>query len=271
MIGLSEDDDLDRYAKMGFTPLRGALGELQFRNRYGMPFAPARRTTFAASSPACRAVVAARREWPGSERAVFRALQLAHFNTPLLWGDPEQLREILSQVDGVDADRLVELLDDDEVVAEYHADKARARTAAGSPTELQGKAADNGDGVRYTAPSVIFETADGRVLEAGGFQPAAAYDVVIANLDPTLSRQGVPEDVGELLDYFSYGLTTAEVAAVLTASNDEPDRAAAEKALLALVFDGAAERHPLGDDALWTRPGVPGPPRLSAGTAAVGA
>jgi hypothetical protein len=271
MIGLSEDDDLDRYAKMGFTPLKGALYQIDFRNRYGMPFSPGLATERAASSHACRAVVVARREWPGSERAVFRALQLANFTTPLLWNDHEQLREVLQQVDGVDADRIIELLDDDSVVAEYQADKARSRTAAGSPTEFQGKASDNGDGVRYTAPSVIFETADGRVLEAGGFQPAAAYDVVIANLDPTLSRQGVPEDVGELLDYFSYGLTTAEVAAVLTASNDTPDRTAAEKALLALVFDGAAERHLLGDDALWTRPGVPGPPRLSAGTAAVGA
>ena len=271
MIGLSEDDDLDRYTKMGFTPLKGAQYQIDFRNRYGMPFSLGLKTEHAASSHGCRAVVAARREWPGSERAVFRALQLANFTTPLLWNDHEQLREVLSHVAEVDADRIIELLDDDDVVAEYKADKARSRTAAGSPTEFQGKAADNGDGVRYTAPSVIFETPDGRVLEAGGFQPAAAYDVVIANLDPTLSRKGVPEDVGELLDYFSYGLTTAEVAAVLTASNDAPDRVAAEKALLALVFDGAAELHPLGDDALWTRPGVPGPPRLAANAAAVGA
>jgi len=34
--------------------------------------------------------------------------------------------------------------------------------------------------VRYTAPSILFESADGRRLEAGGFQPLEAYDVLIA-------------------------------------------------------------------------------------------
>ena len=46
----------------------------------------------------------------------------------------------------------------------------------------------NTDGpVRYTAPSLIFATGRPR-LEAGGFQPIEAYDVCIANLDPTLDR-----------------------------------------------------------------------------------
>jgi len=33
--------------------------------------------------------------------------------------------------------------------------------------------------------------------------------------------------------------------------NDNPDRAAAEAALLELVATGEAIRHPLGDDAVW--------------------
>ncbi len=38
LIGLTEDSD--QYVARGYTPLRGALGQLSFR-RYGMPFAPA--------------------------------------------------------------------------------------------------------------------------------------------------------------------------------------------------------------------------------------
>ena len=82
------------------------------------------------------------------------------------------------------------------MLSAYEHDKAETRTAAGSPTELQGKAGNSDGAVRYTAPSIIFEAADGRRLEAGGFQPVEAYDVVIANLDPTLERRTPPEDPG---------------------------------------------------------------------------
>ena len=41
----------------------------------------------------------------------------------------------------------------------------------------------------------------------------------------------------------------------MTHGNDQPDRTAAEAALLALVDEGRAERHALGDDALWTSAG----------------
>jgi hypothetical protein len=233
-----------------------ASGGLTFRARYGMPFAPQPKPRLSASSRACRAVIAARREWPGSEWVVFRALQLANFNTPLLFDDDEQLREVLAGVPGVDADRVIGLIDDPDVLSEYDADKAQTRTAAGSATELQGKAGNSDGAVRYTAPSVVFETADGRRLEAGGFQPVEAYDVLIANLDPSLERQAPPEDPGALLEHFDFGLTTQEVAALMTHGNDRPDRVAAETALLGLVADGRAERQALGDDALWSAPGA---------------
>jgi protein-disulfide isomerase-like protein with CxxC motif len=252
MVGLSENTA--RYESHGYTPLRTAQGHLNFRARYGMPFAAGPKPRLSASSRACRAVVAARGLWPGSEWGVFRALQLANFTTPLLLDDDEQLREVLSTVPGIDADRIVAAIDTPEVVAAYEVDKAQTRTAAGSPTELQGKAGNSDGAVRYTAPSVTFETEDGRKLEAGGFQPVEAYDVLVANLDPTLERKAPPADAGELLESFEFGLTTQEVAALLTHGNDRPDRAAAEAAMIALLAEGRAERHPLGDDALWTLP-----------------
>ncbi len=261
LVGLSEDPS--RYASRGYTPLRQAQSAINFRDRWGMPFAPAPKERLAASSRACRAVIAARREFPGSEWAVFRTLQLANFNTALLLDDDEQLRSVLSVVDGIDAERVVGLIDSTEVRAEYEQDKAETRTAAGSPTEFQGKAGNSDGQVRYTAPSVVFmRTADGLRLEAGGMQAVEAYDVLVANLDPTLERKAPPEDAVELLEYFTYGLTTQEVALLLTRGNDLPDRPGAERALLALVADGRADRQTFGDDALWTLPGGARAPRL---------
>jgi predicted DsbA family dithiol-disulfide isomerase len=261
LVGLSEDTS--RYESHGFTPLRQSQSGVMFRDRWGMPFSLTVKSRLSASSRACRAVIAARREFPGTEWSVFRTLQLANFNTPLVFDDDDQLREVLSVVDGIDADRVVSLIDAPEVVAEYEQDKAETRTAAGSPTELQGKAGNSDGQVRYTAPSVVFtRNADEVRLEAGGMQAVEAYDVLVANLDPTLERKTPPEDPAELLEFFRFGLTTQEVAALLTHSNDLPDRPGAERALLALVHEGRAERHLLGDDALWTVPGGQLPPRL---------
>lgn len=249
LIGLTESSE--QYARRGYTPLRGALGQLNFRARYGMPFSPAPKERLSATARACRAVVAARLAKPGSEWAAFRAIQLANFTGPLVLEDDEQLREVLREVPGVDADAVVAALDSPEVTAAYEADKARTREAAGSAAELQGKTATTDGPVRFTAPSIVFAS-NGTALVAGGFQPVEAYDVVVANLDPTLTRQAPPDTPAPLLQTFPGGLTTQEVAALMTHGNDAPDRQAAEAALLELVADGRARRRPLGDDALWT-------------------
>ena len=47
------------------------------------------------------------------------------------------------------------------------------------------------------------------------------------------------------------GLTTQEIAQLLTRGNDAPDRVGAEAAVLALAAAGSATRKQLGDDALW--------------------
>jgi predicted DsbA family dithiol-disulfide isomerase len=247
LIGLTED--ASQYAARGYTPLRAALGQQRYR-RYGMPLSPNPKARIGATARACRAVVAARILDPGSEWRVFRALALANFTTPLLLDDDAQLAEALSAVPGIDAREIVSRLDAAEVSEAYERDRAEARTAAGSATELQGKTAASDGPVRYTAPSVIFER-DGQQLQAGGFQPVEAYDVLVANLDPTLSREPVPPSPAPLLQHFTDGLSTQEVAALMAEGNDPLDRRAAEAALLELVASGDAVRRPLGDDALW--------------------
>ena len=135
MVGLTEQ--ASQYEARGYTPLRGALGQLRFRDRYGMPFAPVPKARVSATSRACRVIVAARLDQPGSEWPVLRALQLANFTTPLVLEDDRQLAEVLGRLDGVDGERLVARIDDPEVVAAYDRDRAETRTAEGSAAELQ--------------------------------------------------------------------------------------------------------------------------------------
>jgi predicted DsbA family dithiol-disulfide isomerase len=247
VIGLSED--ASQYEARGYTPLRGALGQLRFR-RYGMPFSPEPKERISATARACRAIVAARLLAPGSEWRVLRALQVANFTTLLLLDDDRQLLDALSAVPGIDAGEIVARLDAPEVTAAYEEDRAEARRAAGSPAELQGKTANTDGVVRFTAPSVVFE-GGGQALVAGGFQPIEAYDVLVANLAPTLVRQLPPQTPLPLLEVFDDGMTTQEVALAMAAGNDSPDPATAEAALLELTATGAVTRTPLGDDAIW--------------------
>jgi len=247
LIGLTES--ADQYVARGYTPERSALGQKRFF-RYGMPFAREAKPRISGTSPACRVVVAARLRAPGREESVFRALQFSQFTTTRLLDDPDDLRAAIADVDGIDAAELVGAIEDDDVRAAYEEDRAASRSAEGSPTEFQGKAAATDGPVRYTAPSLLFTDGD-RQLEAGGFQPVEAYDVCIANLDPTLPRREPPDDPAELLAAFPEGVTTQEVAAMLAHGNDAPDRTAAEDALIELAAAGRATRTPLGDDALW--------------------
>jgi 2-hydroxychromene-2-carboxylate isomerase len=234
----------------GYTPAGQAAGARRFRDRYGMPFTASPLPRAVATGRACRAIVATRLGHPGREFAALRALAFARFNTQLLLDEDDAVAAALSDVDGIDAAAVVAALDSAAVNAAYDADKAQARGAAGGPTEFQGKAAVSDGLVRYTAPSVVFE-AGGQRLEAGGFQPIEAYDVLIANLDANLERFAPPEGPAELLEFFVEGLCTQEIAALLAGNLIDPDRAAAENALIELVGAGGATREPLGSDAIW--------------------
>jgi hypothetical protein len=247
-IGLRDEAPDDAS---GFPPARQAAMARRFRDRYGMPVAAAPRARSAATGRACRAVVATRLASPGREFAVLRALAFAWFTTPLLLDEDAGIAAALADVEGIDVPAIVAALDEPAVVAAYQSDLALTRSAAGGATEFQGKAAVSNGVVRFTAPSVVFESSDGRTLEAGGFQPLEAYDVLIANLDVSLDRHGPPDGPLPLLEHFPQGLCTQEVAALLAGNLVDVDRAGAEDALLALVAEGRITRTPLGDDALW--------------------
>ena len=237
MIGLAEDPA--EYEAKGFDPLFLASSQLQFRE-HGMPFSISVKDRLWATSLACRTLIAVRLAWPERETGALRALQFAQFCTPMLLDEPADLRRALAAVPGIDAAVAVASAEDARVWDVYEAERAEARSAGGSPAQAQGKTA----GERYTAPSLVFSAGDRR-LEAGGFQPLAAYDVLLANLAPGLERRPAPEDPAEALEAFPDGLTTAELALVMDSGGET------ERRLLERMAAGELEREPLGDGALW--------------------
>jgi len=248
-IGLAEDPQ--RYLDAGYTPTRSTIGQQSYFRRFGMPLLMEPRARVTATSRACRAIVATRRLHPGREDEVLRALQLAWFTTPLLLDEDAGIAQALARVDGLDVAGVVAAIEDPETLAAYEDDKEQTRSAEGGPTDFQGKARQTDGPVRYSAPSLVFQNAAGLRLEAGGFQTIDAYDVLIANLDPTLERQAPPDEAIEALRRNPCGLVTAEVAAILAQNNQLPDRGAAERALIELTGAGAVRREALADDALW--------------------
>ncbi|MFM8828981.1 MAG: DsbA family protein [Actinomycetota bacterium] len=248
-IGLAEDASL--YEQRGYTPVMMADRMEMFR-QFGMPFTQGPRARLTGTARACRALHAVRVVSPGDEITAFRALQFGWFTTRMLMDEDANIAAALGRVPGLDVPAVMSTIDTPGVEDAYQADRAEARTAAGSPTEFQGKAANTDGAVRYTAPSLIFRAGD-RSLEAGGFQPMEAYDVVVANLDPSGSRRGVPEERPEdVLAEFPLGLTTQEVAEVMRTDIEQPiDRRAAAQMLIRAVGRGAVSVEPIGDDGLW--------------------
>ncbi len=247
-IGLAEDGQ--KYVERGYSPIRMAVGNLRFR-RFGMPFLAEPRARIPATARACRAIVATRLLDPGREHDVLRALQLGWFTTTLVLDEDGDIARALQRVEGLDVAAVVAALEEERTIAAYEADKQETRQAEGGPTHFQGKARQTDGPVRYSAPSLVFQNGAGLRLEAGGFQKVEAYDVLIANLDPTLAREQPPEDPLAALRRFPGGLVTQEVAAIMAHNNEQPDRSAAESALVALLGGGSVRRTPLGDDALW--------------------
>jgi hypothetical protein len=251
MIGLTETGSV--YEERGYTGPGQARGYRAFRRR-GMPFSTEPRERVHGTWPMCRVVVATRRLAPEREYAVFRALQLAQFTSTLFLEDYTQLAEAIAWVPGIDPDAIIAGAQDPGTERLFQADKDEARTAAGSPTEFQDKHANTDGRVRYTAPSLKISNGTS-TLEAGGFQSFEAYDVLIANLDTSLTRRAPATDVVDVLQAFPDGLTTGEVAQVCAEDKFPPDPEAAEDALITAAGDGLVKRLPFGHDALW----VPAP------------
>jgi predicted DsbA family dithiol-disulfide isomerase len=240
MVGLS--DDGAAVERAGFTPERQSAAFKHLAEEHGMPIDTSVRSRTSATMPACRAIVAVRLHAPQSERAFLRAVRVLHFSGELL-DDPQTLDRAARDagLDPTDLERWSAASDTETALAE---DLRLARDPSPGAVALAHKLASNGNGgYRYTCPSYeLRRDSDAASLSAPGFQPAASYEVAIANLAPSLTRRPDPGDVTEVLQWAGEPLATAEVAAVCGIDREEA------REQLGRV---ATERH-VGFDGLWS-------------------
>ena len=145
---------------------------------------------------------------------------------------------------GLDPDEVLRWSAGDDVETAMREDMAAAREPIPAARALDDRLANWSGGRRYTCPSYeIVRRSDGVRIAVPGFQPFAAYDVVLANLVPTADRREPPGSVLEVLEWAGEPLATREVAVVC-----DVDHATAREELGRV----AVERH-LGADGLWSR------------------
>jgi predicted DsbA family dithiol-disulfide isomerase len=238
MVGLAETREEQREK---FTPEQMSESLKKIAGDHGMPIDTREREDVPATIPACRAVIAARLNAPGCERQLLRCLRVEYFAGGML-DDPELIRSA-AETAGVDADELERWMTDDETERVLREDMRAAREPMPAARALDHKLANWSGGQRYTCPSYEIERLeDGTRISVPGFQPFAAYDVVLANLLPDLDRRDSPDDAAEVLDWAGTPLASQEVATIM----DIPHSDARE--LLGRVAD---ERH-VGADGFWT-------------------
>ncbi len=239
VVGLSESPE--DYDRSGFDPPRQAKAFTSIAESHGMPIDTRERPRMAATVPACRAVVAARRHAPDRMRAVLRRLRVRHFSGQLL-DEPDTLRDAARDA-GLDPADLDAWMGEPETEAELREDMDFARQPMPAAEILDHKLANWSGGRRYTCPSYeITRLSDGVRIAVPGFQPFPVYDVVTANLVPRVDRRDAPESVEEVLHWASTPLATKEVAVVC----DVPQERAREQ------LGRVADEHHVGFDGFWS-------------------
>ncbi len=242
MVGLAATRD--DYAAKGFTPERMAASWASLSERHGMPMTSEAKPAVAATLPACRAVVAARRHAPEKSWVLLRSLRRLHFAGPLL-DDPQTIRDAAAAA-GLDADALEGWMAEPETEEALQEDLRLARDPTPAALALPGKLARWDGGWRYTCPSYELAADGGARFSAPGFQSALTYETALANLAPDLERRDPPQDSAEVLAWAGIPLASQEVAEVRGIP-----RAQAREELQAA---GAREER-VGADGFWTLAG----------------
>jgi hypothetical protein len=186
-------------------------------------------------------VVAARIHAPEQMRALLRSLRVRTFAGELL--DAPETIDGAARDAGIDPDALHSWMAGDDVARELEEDMTRAREPLPAARALDHKLANWSGGRRYTCPSYeVVRQSDGTRIAVPGFQPFAAYDVVLANLMPGLDRREDPESVEQVLAWADMPLASKEVAVVC-----DTDVFSAREAL-----GRVAQERPVGADGYWS-------------------
>ena len=204
-----------------------------------MPIHPFPASRPASSEPACRAVVAARLNAPGTEARLLRALRTRTMSGGLL--DDPQLIDVAGRDAGLDPLQLRAWSDEPATGEALAQDIAASRQPSAAARALDHKLGGPSEQRRYTAPSYELATAQASAC-VPGFNPVEAYEAAIANLAPGLPRRPPPETAVELLEWAEMPLATAEVVQIM----QQPE--AEVRAQLARC----AQAIPAGADMYWS-------------------
>jgi predicted DsbA family dithiol-disulfide isomerase len=239
MVVLAEDPQ--EYVDKGFTPEKMADAFAKIGREYGMPIDTSPRERIAATAPACRAIVATRLHAPASEQAILRAFRRRCMAGELL-DETSTVRHAALDA-GLDPDDVERWSAEEAVETAMREDMAAAREPICAARVLDDRLANWSGGRRYTCPSYeIVRESDGVRIAVPGFQPFAAYDVVLANLVPGTERRRPPESVLDVLEWAGEPLASREVAVVC-----DIDHAQAREELGRV----ADEAH-VGSDGFWS-------------------
>jgi predicted DsbA family dithiol-disulfide isomerase len=239
MVVLAEDPQ--EYLDKGVTTEKLAAGLRMIAREHGMPVDTSQRPRMAATAPACRAVVAARLHAPAAEAAILRGFRVRCMSGQLL-DERATVRGAAADA-GLDPDEVERWSAEKAVEEAMRADMAAAREPIPAARVLDERLANWTGGRRYTCPSYeIVRESDGVRIAVPGFQPFAAYDVVLANLVPGTGRRPRPDSVREVLEWAGEPLATREVAVIC-----DMDHATAREEL-----GRVATEHHVGADGLWS-------------------
>lgn len=216
--------DVDR----GFTrdAFRGYARKLQAE--HGMPIDLDHvdaRERIPASIDACRAIVATTLH--GARGDDWRLLQQLrrHYWTLGTALDAPDMVFVAAADAGIEQAELQSWLDDPATDGALHDSMELARTPADAARVLDQRLADATDGRRrYTAPTwELRANADQRSFVVPGFMHFDAYDVALANVEPTLERGHDAANVTEILEWAERPLALAEIAAIRGIALDAVD------------------------------------------------
>lgn len=233
-------ESAEELSKKGVTAEKVARGAVAPQRRWGMPLSLKPKSRAAASKPACLFYVGVGRHAEASVAArVLRELRVRGVGGDELIDEEALHRKIAADV-GLDPEQAIAWAGEPETAEVLAADMVAAREPMPAAKALEHRLGHSKK-KRYGTPSYEFSL-DGETIVMPGYQPAAALEIAVTNLEPGLERREDPEGVEEVLEWAAEPLATAEVAAVLDVGIDEARGKLAES---------AARFQPGGEDGYW--------------------